>query len=151
MMMVCKRKQRLSQESILKSSQKHIIGNEQSTKVNRLTDDLLIIVIVPINLLYNVSSTTRMHGAGKSQLDIAVVRIGSGYGLAVDSSMKLNLFPISQSDGCSDAIWADFAVDVFPLLKSQILALWSENDIYPVTVSHSLDAPCQIVVRVVGV
>ena len=108
----------LSEEAIIESTEKNIIRNKRSTQVNRLIDDSLLVIVIPVHFGNYISCSTSIHCASKSELDIAVFWIGFVDHLAIRrSTAKNNLLPFNKIDGTSNFFGMDFSEEVFPLSK----------------------------------
>ena len=91
--------------------------HKRSTQVNRLSDDRFV-VVVPIHFGNYISSPTNIHYASDSEFEVAIFRSGFGESLACRvSAAKNNFLSFCKSDGSRDLIRADFAEEIFPLLK----------------------------------
>lgn len=84
-----------------------------------------------------------MHCTSDGELDVTVLRIGFVDYLAIDiSTAKKNLLSIGEGNGGCYFFGADFAEEVFPLLKVPFLGTVMWVIIHLATVFHGFDAPC---------
>ena len=90
----------LSQESIFQPTEKSVIGNKRTTKINRLVDNRLVVIVIPVHFGDYISGSTSMHYTSDGELYVAVLRIGFVDHLAIGiSTAKNNLLSIPERNG----------------------------------------------------
>lgn len=109
----------LAWESVIESTEKNIFADGRSTQVNRLTNDICIVIfIIAVRFIDYVSDPANMYYSSNCELDVTVIWIWSFNNPAFFfPRMKSDLIPISELDKERDIMRENCSEEVFPLLS----------------------------------